>query len=147
MSFLFKPMTEEDFESVNLLEKGEYEFNVLKSTTKTSKSGNLMSELLLQVWDKNQKEHFVYDYLIFSDVPLNIKKVKRFCDCVGLSKEYESGTLQENLNNFSGKALIDIQDGASKEGGGNWPKKNVVVEYIKQSVSEIEDYFNDKIPF
>ena len=159
MSYSFKSMTDEELEQ--LLDDGIYEFCVKKSERKVSKSNNPMAMLTISVWDKKGIEKTIYDFLVFSSVPLNIKKVKHFCDSVGLQEEYKKGMLPENLDNLSGKLEIGTQDEKEKEGGGYWPKKNIVVDYVmtdkvavkvevyssnnvKHSTKEKED---DDIPF
>lgn len=152
--YLFNPMTEEQIQLSSLMESGIYDFEVIKSNKKTSKSGNPMAELNLNVWDKEGKQHVIYDYLVFSNIPLNIKKIKHFCDSTGLSKDYERGCLPENLERLSGKAIIGIQEEQPNPNGGFYPKKNVVTDYVIQDKSDIkqnpkEEEFKDDtdIPF
>lgn len=128
--YTFTPMTEEEIQASSVIEAGTYDFEVIKATRKISKKGNPMAELNINVWDKEGKQHTLFDYLVFSSQPLNIKKVKHFCDATGLSKEYERGKLPEEMENLYGKVCLDIQDEQPKEGGGFYPKKNVVVDYI-----------------
>lgn len=138
MSYSFQSMTDEELEQ--LLDNGIYDFQVKKSERKISSSNNPMAKLTLSVWDKKGVEKLIFDYLIFSSVPLNIKKVKHFCDAVGLQEEYKKGSLPEDLSNLSGKLEIGTQDEQPKEGGGYWAKKNIVVDYIKS------DYLTEKFP-
>ena len=153
--YTFTPMTEEQIEASNLMGNGVYDFEVIKAVRKISKAGNPMAELNILVWDKEGKQHTIFDYLVFSSQALNIKKVKHFCDTTGLSKEYERGNLPEELDRLSGKVEIGIQDEQPKMGGGFYPKKNIVIDYIKPSntikdenVSALpEEPFSDDIPF
>lgn len=153
MSYNFNPMTDEEINSFGLVEKGIYNFEVVKSTRKKSKSGNDMAEIQLTLWDNEGRIHYVYDYLIFSDVPLNIKKVKHFCDAVGLSEDYKKGCLPEEMASLGGKVSIGIQEETAKPGGGFYPKKNVVVDYISSQEKDVkpkvsESEFSDAdIPF
>jgi hypothetical protein len=152
--YTFTPMTEEEISSYNLMEKGIYDFEVIKSIRKVSKSGNPMAELQLNVWDKAGKQHTIFDYLVFSSIPLNIKKVKHFCDATGLAEKYKQGSIPEELERFSGKVEIGVQDEQPKEGGGFYPKKNIVLDYIVIDKAEIkyestpaDNFINDEIPF
>lgn len=88
-----------------------------------------MIVLQLVVWGNDGKEHFVYDNLVGSK---NMEwKTRRFCECVGLLKEYESKTFNENLcEGRSGKVQIIQQKGQPKEGGGFHKDKNAVEDYI-----------------
>jgi hypothetical protein len=158
MSYDFLPMTEEDFAASSIIEEGTYDFEVAKSTRKVSKGGNPMAEINIRVFDKEGNNHFVYDYLVFSKVPLNIKKVKHFCDTTGLQKEYKAGSLPEELEFLSGKVNIGIKDEQPREGGGVYPRKNYVLDYVGVSsksnditkveeTSENSEVFDDSIPF
>jgi hypothetical protein len=136
--YTFTPMSEEEIQSSGLLEDGIYEFEVIRSTRKTSKSNNPMAELQLKIWDKEGKIHTIFDYLVFSTIPLNIRKVKHFCDAVGLQEQYKLGQMPEELSGYSGKAHIIIQKGNEipseklngKPVGSLYPDKNVVDDYM-----------------
>lgn len=153
MSYSFKPMN--DDELYNILEDGVYDFEVLKSVRKVSKAGNAMAEIQLGVWDKKGKIVYIRDYLIFSEVPLNIKKVKHFCITSGRSEAYEKGELPEDLTGFSGKAKVAVQEPQLKNGTDNeyWPKKNIVADYVNlkseetKKVTSLNNEFNDDIGF
>lgn len=154
--YTFTPMTEEEIQSSNLLEDGDYDFEVVKSTRKISKANNPMAELQLNVWDKEGRQHLVYDYLIFSTVPLNIKKIKHFCEAVGLHEEYNKGSIPEELERCFGSAHFSKQNGAEipndklngKPIGSRYPDKNVVDDYIKKETKQSNPLpFDDTIPF
>lgn len=153
MSYSFNPMSDEELDAFDLIPEGVYNFEVIKSARKTSKSGNPMAELTLSVWDSEGKVHNVFDYLVFSQVKLNIKKVSHFSKAVGLHEEYKRGELPEELEHFSGKVEIGVQDEQPKPSGGFYPKKNVVVDYIvdgevKQKLPKDKDGFkDDELPF
>lgn len=160
MSYTFKTMTDEELN--NLMSEGIYDFEVKTAMRKVSKSGNPMAELSLSVWDSNGKANNIRDWLVFSGVALNIRKVKHFCDTVGLIDAYQKGELPEELEGLSGKVSIGIDEGQMKPDGSMWPKKNVVVDYIKgngekktdtsslsksTSVSDRDLPFDDIVPF
>jgi hypothetical protein len=151
MSYAINPMTEEEIEAINLIPDGTYQFEVIRADPKISGKGNRMACLQLQVYDREGKPHIVYDYLIFSSVPLNIKKVKRFCDAVGLHEEYKKGEIPEDLERKHGYAEIGTQEEQPKQGGGFYAKKNIVVEYVMTTkgalMDEANDKFNDTISF
>lgn len=130
MSYNFNPMSDEELDAMDIIPDGVYNFEVLKSTRKTSKKGNPMAELQLNVWDSEGKTHPVFDYLVFSSVNLNIKKVSHFCKAVGLAEEYKRGEIPEELKRLSGKLELGTQEPQEKPGGGFYAKKNVVVDYI-----------------
>lgn len=153
MSYNFKPLSDEELEKSKLIPEGDYDFQVVKSNSKISSKGNPMAELTLNVWDKEGNEHTVFDYLVFSTVNLNIKKISNFCKSVGLEEQYRLGCIPEDLKGLSGKLSLSIQDEQEKKGGGFYPKKNVVSDYIKldvvtnTTVTEGENFVSDDIPF
>jgi len=157
MSYNFTPLSDEEINSIGLLKEGNYSFEVIKSTRKVSKSGNPMAELQILLWDNEGKQHTVFDYLVFSHVNLNIKKVKHFCDATGLKEEYKKGQLPENLERLAGNAIIGIRDEQPKPNGGFYPRKNYVIDYIESNpVTSMpssspefkpEEELNDDIPF
>lgn len=151
--YTFNPMSEEEINAFSLMDEGVYDFEVVKSTRKVSKSNNPMAELNINVWDKEGKQHLIFDYLVFSTVPLNIKKVKHFCDATGLQEEYKKGQVPEELQGRSGKVQIGVQEEQPKPGGGFYPKKNCVIDYVmtdkgatKVSLQTDPD-FDDSVPF
>jgi hypothetical protein len=153
-SYQFDPMTEEEINTYSLIDDGVYDFQVLKSTRRTSKTGNPMAELQIQVWDKEGKIHPLFDYLVFTKVPLNIKKIKHFCDATGLIEEYKKGEIPENMSGLSGKVEIGTQDEQPKSTGGFYPKKNIVIDYVmtdkgsvKYDPKSVDKDLNDDLPF
>lgn len=157
MSYNFNPLSEEELDAMNLMEDGIYDFEVIKGTKKISSSGNPMCELQLRVWDMNGKVHTIFDYLVFSSVNLNIKKVKHFCESVGWGEKYKQGNIAEEMEMLCGKVEIaQCEKQPKKDGSGFYPAKNIVNDYITKdksslssSVSATQD-FNDNlsdIPF
>jgi hypothetical protein len=155
MSYNFQPLSDEELDAINVIEEGIYDFEVVKAERKTSKSGNPMAAIQLRVWDTQSAVHFIYDYLVFSSVPLNIRKVKHFCDSVGLAEEYKKGELPEDLEMRAGKVHIGIEEEKPNPSGGMYPRKNKVVDYVmtdkdavKPNLSVNADDFDDKdLPF
>lgn len=151
--YTFTPMTDEDFNALNLMEDGIYDFEVVRSTKRISKQGNLMAELNINVWDKQGKQHLIFDYLVFSTIPLNIKKVKHFCDATGLIEEYKKGEIPEDLERLSGKVHIGIREPKPNPSGGFYPKTNTVIDYVanKENKSTVpttdNEIVDDEIPF
>ncbi len=158
MSYSFNPMSDEELDAMDVISEGVYNFEVVKSTRSISKAGNPMAVLHLKVWDNEGKTHIVFDYLVFSNVNLNIKKVSHFCKAVGLHEEYKQGQIPEELERLSGKVSLGIQGEQEKPTGGFYPKKNVVIDYIVPEGGEIKvknnpvsygtgQEFDDTIPF
>jgi hypothetical protein len=152
MSYNFKPKTEEELGQFNLLPEGIYPFEVIKATRKKSKSGNDMAELVIMIWDKEALTYTLFDYLVFSDVNMCLKKVSHFCKATGLQDEYEKGCLREELERLSGKLKLGIQDARPNENGGFYPKRNVVEDYltleeVEKSLPKNDDFSDKDIPF
>jgi hypothetical protein len=154
MSYNFTPLSDAEIDAINLLPDGDYDFEVIKSTPKISSNKNPMAELQLKFFDGNGKSYIVFDRLIFSTVPLNIRKVKHFCDSVGLREEYDRGSIREDLKGFLGKASIATEDKKPDGKGGMYPRKNIVVDYVvsdKKSMPKLEEkeveFKDDDLPF
>lgn len=159
MSFDFTPLSDEELDLIDIIPEGEYDFEVIKSQRKTSKKGNAMCELQLRVFGNEGRNHIVFDYLVFSNVNLNIKKVSHFSKAIGIHDQYMKGSLPEEFHSFSGRCLIGVQEEMPKDGGGFYPKKNIVVDYVKRNGSsqvhakqenkkiDIEDFKDDELPF
>lgn len=123
----FSPKTEEDINSYGLLEPGVYDFEVVEARDRISKSGNDMIELKLKFWDKSGDVKIVFDYLLEAMA----FKLRHFCSVTGLIRKYEEGNLQAmDCIGRCGKAEIIIQPGNDKPGGGYYPDKNAVKDYI-----------------
>lgn len=154
--FTYEPLTQEQCEKENsfpLMEPGTYNFQVLESKYKLSKTGNNMIELILTVWDNNGKEFHIYDYLVAT--PKMMWKTLHFCKAVGLEQEYLGKKFNEDLCiNRSGKVDIIYQAGQSNPNGGKYPDKNGVEDYVLLetaipgvAVLKKDNFFDDSIPF
>lgn len=117
----FEPKTEQELEEDGLLPKGTYDFEVIRAEDKQSKKGNDMIALGLKVFAPTGGTPFVNDYLLEAMA----HKLHGFCEEVGLSDKYESGSLAaSDCMGRSGKVRIDIE-----KGKGDYPSKNVVKGY------------------
>ena len=135
----FAAKTDKELESMGLLSKGEYDFDVLKASDEISKEkGNEMIKLTLAVYPLEGDKVTVFDYLLEA----MSFKLKHFCDSVGLSKEYAEGHIMADMCvSRSGRCKLDVQ-GETKE----YPAKNVVKDYCPIKVKEQSEAFDD-IPF
>jgi hypothetical protein len=154
MSYQFQPLTDEEIDLFQLIPEGTYNFEIIKSTRKISKQNNPIAELQLKVWDTQGKTHTIYDYLVFSSIPLNIKKIRNFCNSTGLQEQYKQGNLPEELEGIYGKAYIGIREEQKDQSTGKtYPKKNIVLDYVyeektaKQEQPKPESNFDDEVPF
>lgn len=154
MSYVFKPMSEDELSIASIVKEGTYNFEVLRSTKKVSKSGNDMCELFIKFYDSDGVTHTIYDYLVFSQIPLNLRKVKHFCDTTGLCEQYSKGEIPDELSGLSGHAVIGIKKEQPNPNGGMYSAKNIVVDYVKKDSkdiiinnNELKKDLDDDIPF
>lgn len=143
----FTPLSEDQITKLSLLEKGEYPFEVRDAKQKTSSKGNEMLELILCIWDKEGREHIVYDYLMEAF----LFKLKHFADAVGLADKYDLGKIEfHECIGKQGVCKIYIKEDKS----GQYTAKNAVADYVRQGtlITKAESInnkqqFDDEIPF
>jgi Protein of unknown function (DUF669) len=146
----FKPLTEEEMQSKSLLPDGIYNYQVIKSEDKISKSGNEYISITLKVWDREGKEH-----IIFTNMAL-IKLLKHFCDVNDMLDDYQTGNIDaiKFLNKNKGNVTIGTDPEKPNPNGSYYAAKNIVKDYIKEAkgsmqrpLPENDDFLNDVIPF
>lgn len=119
----FKPKSDADLSTGNLLPKGEYDFEVISAVDKVSKANNEMIELKLLIYIDGTPARQVFDYLMESVA----YKLKHFCYAVGLSKKYDDGTITAfDCNGVSGRCKIGIKQDKT----GQYPPNNNVTDYV-----------------
>lgn len=145
--FSFTPKSEEEITKSGLLEKGEYDFVVKSAQIKPSKSsGKPMVELVLGVWDKEGREHTIFDYLVDAIE----YKIRHFCYSVGLGDKYEAGGFypEESIGK-NGLCKVFIKEDKS----GQYPPKNSIADYLqgkkemKTNPKQEEEFKDDDVPF
>lgn len=152
-SFKFDPITDAELEASQstenqLAENGIYDFEIMVSKRTYSKAGNEMSKLKLRITDKNGKQYIVWDNLVFSDSTFCRRKIKHFCQSIGLIEECNRGELPAELGGYSGKCEIGYQDKQPNDEGGYYPAKNIVVDYIKDDNAKPKtEFLNEDILF
>ena len=119
----FKPQSDEDLSTGNLLPKGEYDFEVISAIDKVSKNNNDMIELKLLIYINGSPARQLYDYLMEAVA----YKLKHFCYGTGLNKKYDDGTLQAfDCNGISGRCKIGIKEDKT----GAYPPRNNITDYV-----------------
>ncbi len=142
-----QPKTEAEITAANLIPAGEYMFEVIEATEKTSKNGNDMIALKLSV-HADDYARGVFDYLV--DIESMAYKIRHFADATGLLPQYEAGQLSaDDMIGVTGKCKIAQQP--EKDG---YPAKNVVKDYVKRPAgaaavkkSATAEVADDDIPF
>ena len=166
MTYYINPLSEEELDVFALLDEGVYDFEVTKSTDGMSKSNNPMNTLDLKIWKPDGSVKLMKDYLVFSSVNFCMRKVRHFCEAVGILEEYEKGQIRKDFTGLSGKVELVIKEGGlipedkleGKPIGSTYPTKNEVKDYIlpnkgtvkhvgMKPLPEKKDEFNDEIPF
>lgn len=120
----FDPKSESDIQESSLLPEGEYDFTITGAEEKTSKAGNDMIALSLNVFDEEGRTHKVRDWLLAGDK--GARKLRGFCEAVNLLAEYDGGEVTaEMMPEQSGRVKIKINP------AGDYPASNGVVYYIR----------------
>jgi hypothetical protein len=134
------PRDEAENARFQLLPDGEYSFKVVEAQARTSSKGNPMISLKLCVWDKDGREHLLFDYLV--NTSMMEWKTIHFCDAVGLTKEYDSGNFTDYMClNKVGKAKIETQGARPKpDGSGSYGPRNVVADYIRPGAEDTQKF-------
>jgi len=103
--------------------RGTYDFEVVEYTDEVSKNGNDMIKLRLKVYHPDGGTRTIFDYLM----PAIAAKLRHACDCMGLTGQYESGTLEAaDFDGGSGKLILYV-----KKGVGGYADQNAVADYVK----------------
>jgi hypothetical protein len=118
----FKPKTEKELAEEALLQKGVYAFSISEAKETTSKKGDQMIAMTLDIWEGETKRATVYDYLV-EEMRF---KLRHLCDGVDLMDKYNSGTITAgDLIGKAGNCKIDI-----KPPQGDYKAKNVIKDYM-----------------
>jgi hypothetical protein len=140
MALSFTPKSEKDLKTSQLAPEGTYDFDVLESRDRLSKSGNAMIEVKLGIYTGERITHHVYDYLL----PQMEAKLRHFCDSAGLLTKYESASLEAaDCKGRSGKCrIVQTQD-------AGYDPKNTVKDYVcrKAKPLEADGGEPDDVPF
>lgn len=126
----FEPKSEKEIAEENLIEPGTYDFEVATALAGLSKAGNRNVKAQIRVFTSAGPRVLV-DYL----TPAFARKLRHFCDTLGILEAYDSGDLDVVANNsigLGGKATIIIE--ASKD--PQWADKNTVRDYVKRQSLE-----------
>lgn len=142
------PRSEEEISKIGLLEEGIYNFEIVSSEEKISKSGNEMIEIEIMVERNDYSKKYIKDYLLNNDNQGMQFKLRHLFDSIGKINIYNSGEINSSvLEGCKGKAIIKIYH----DEHSNYPPKNIVKDYIKNndSVKTINEnkFFDDEIAF
>jgi hypothetical protein len=106
----FTPQTEAEIREGMVWPEGEYGFEVTACDNTTSKSGNKMLAISLRIYS-GEKQTTVKDWLVESDSPLPLMKLRHYCRAVGAMEAYETGTVDSFPGvGSAGKLKLGIED-------------------------------------
>jgi hypothetical protein len=121
----FQPKTEEEIDLENMLEPGEYDFEVIAAEEATSKSGNEMIKAKLKLFTDGG-DVVLTDYLLEAAA----RKLRHFCEVTGLLDEYKTGRLTaEGIVGACGCCKVVIEP--AKNG---YRASNKVDDYVKGNI-------------
>jgi hypothetical protein len=118
----FESKSERQIIEESLLEKGDYDATVLTAENDTSKAGNEMIVLQLQVFGQNGRTVPLKDWLLPS-MPM---KLIRFCQSAGLMDLYNKGQLQ--AGDCIGRDVC-VAVKVEEDKSGQYPPQNKVAGY------------------
>jgi len=159
--FGYKPMSEDEATAhrFQMLEPGIYDATIESYEGKMASTGNRMVVFTVRVYDKNSHHHDLKDYMTFTDSMT--WKLRHHCIAAGLVSEFESGTWHPKMSvgkNLRVKVVIDkgkeipVNKLNGKPPGSTYHDRNMIDDYISDGstvaqVTEIDNNFNDEIPF
>jgi hypothetical protein len=121
----FTPKSEEEISAANLVAAGDYDFEVADAKEETSKGGNDMVKLKLNIEGEEGRRHVVFDYLVGTEA--SMFKVRGFAETTGMLPQYDRGDMDPSeMIGRTGRATIAIDDKNKA-----YAPKNVVRAYLK----------------
>ncbi len=121
----YTPREEKEIRSNMLLSPGEYDFEIVSATEKTSKAGNDMIELQVRVFPGDDSSpRLLKDWLVAGS-DLGELKINRFAHATGLQDEYFAGNFTGlTCEGATGKLRITVQSSAQ------YGDQNSVRDYV-----------------
>lgn len=124
----FIPKSEDDLVRESLLEPGEYPFRVIDAVDATSKNGNEMIKLKLEVFGKNGDTAHVFDYLLEKMA----FKLRHFAESAGMLDKYERGEFSAmDCMEKQGYVSLDIEPASN-----GYSAKNAVKDYANKPLRD-----------
>jgi hypothetical protein len=154
--FSFPPISEEEAEKEEqkqLAPIGKYGFEVLKTYPKFTKNNEPKTSLFLRLRQPVENgfvEYTMFDDLVFNDKHFNRRKIRHFCESVGHPEWAEKGSLPKELGGYGGECDVGFKPGDQNPNGGHYPDKNIIIDYIKPTMShkeKVEEFESDPLPF
>lgn len=118
----FDPSSEEEIIANSIWRSGIYEFEIKDAQEKSSRAGNPMIELSIEIQRRDGAKRMVRDWLLAQ----RPAKLLHACIACGLEEKYDDGVVSDD--DFVGKRG-KLKLGIQRE-TGEWSRKNVVTDYI-----------------
>lgn len=147
----FAPKTEEQINAERLWAVGAYPFEILEGEDTTSKEGNDMIKLKIQLFNQEGDNIIVFDYLLEKMA----YKLRHCAEACNLLDKYQTGELQgSDFVGKTGSAKLFVK----KDKTGQYQDQNAIADYIVQkgemqsvqatpSAAAPQSVLNDEIPF
>lgn len=127
--FHYEAKAEEDL--IDLLEDGEIDFEITAVKRMENDKGFPMAKFNLKAWDKNGRDGFVTDFIVFDGSNFQLRKYRHLCYSVGLGELYEAK--KANAADFvgkTGKALSRVKPAGTGKNGKFYQAQNAIVDYL-----------------
>jgi hypothetical protein len=103
-----------------------------------------MIKVNMKVWDCNGKSAFLTDYLMGGQKSFFIKKIKSFCESIGIEDKYKSGKLcADDIGaGLTGELILTrkLYKGEEQNSIKEYCKKNHTgADFNKKAESELDD--------
>lgn len=153
MALSYKVWSQQEDETRNIIEKGEYQFIVKDIKRTLTKKGNYeMLVVDLELLDNLGRVRKLKDWIVLMDEMG--WKLRHFAASCGLLEQYESQTLDtQHFLNREGVVKISVGDQKDEHGQLTGLKQNSVADYIKpenvkvaQQKTNDDSFIEDDIP-
>jgi len=147
-----EPKSDQEIQAMMVMPEGIYPFVVIEAKERTSKNGNEMIELKLEVLDDQNRAHTIFDYLLASMA----FKLKHFCEHTGLQDKYDADDLHaSDCVRRRGYVELKADKAPRIVDGREYPPKNSVKDYCadggvkspQASAVASDPSFQDDVPW
>jgi hypothetical protein len=124
----FESRSAEEITATSLWQGGIYDFFIVEAQEKTSRRGNEMIEVYIEITRRDGAKKCVRDYLL----PQRPMKLLKACKACGVEDKYRAGILSDDdLVGKRGKLKLGIERATVE-----FPRRNVVVDYLWENGDE-----------
>lgn len=128
---MFTPKSEKEIQQEMVWPAGVYDFEVVSCEMKTSKNGNQMLQIECEVFHPQGGTQKIMDWLVASDQPMCLMKLRHYCKSLDAIDAYESGTL-ENFPGVGACGKCKLKEEDDKDYG----PRNRIADYVTEAQEE-----------